>query len=369
MRLNEPVRRIVAMVPAHNEEDCIEATIGALLWQTRVPDEIIVICDNCSDDTFHHAQRAAAAALTRNVTVVKTVGNTQKKPGALNWAWRTFCQDADLLVTLDADTILPENAVADWAREFEQDPTLAGSSSKFTMRGSKFLVRLQRSEFARWTDTGLRRGWTSVLAGTGCSIRNSALKEIAKRADRSGPWAYLSQVEDFELTYRLREMGFHCHISPTVRAYTDAMDTYKALWNQRMKWQVGTVEDLMLFGWNRLTRVDWFQQFAGLCAAFVRIGWVAMTSAAIMLGMFHFIWWWLLPTAVFIANDTKQALRIPHRDKTDVIMAALLIPQEIFAWMRAGWFLAAWWEVLVGRVTGKKKDRWALQYKAEAERG
>jgi len=336
--------------------------------QERQPEEIVVICDNCTDSTFKNAVSAAVGA--DNVTVVKTVRNTHKKPGALNWAWHAFCQEADMVVTLDADTVLPPNAVGDWAKEFEADETLGGSSSKFTMRGSKFLVRLQRSEFARWTDTGLRRGWTSVLAGTGCAMRNSVIKQIAARDDRpGGPWNYASQVEDFELTYRIRELGFHCHISPTVRAYTDAMDTVKALWNQRMKWQVGTVEDLMHFGNNKLTRVDWMQQAAGLAAAFVRIGWVSMTITALILGIFHFMWIWLLPTIVFIANDTKQSFRIPHRDKTDVIMAALLIPQEIFAWMRAGWFIAAWWEVMSSKVTGKKKDRWAMQYLAEAERG
>src|SRR5262249_42139819 len=159
------------------------------------------------------------------------------------------------------DTILPPNAVADWEHEFAADERLAGSSSKFTMLGSKLLVRLQRFEFATWTDTSLRRGWTSVLAGTGCCIRNDALRMVVAGAHGSarldGPWSYESQVEDFELTYRIRELGYHCHVSPTVRAYTDAMDTVRALWGQRMKWQVGTVEDLLAIGVNRLTFADW----------------------------------------------------------------------------------------------------------------
>jgi poly-beta-1,6-N-acetyl-D-glucosamine synthase len=70
--------------------------------------------------------------------------------------------------------------VRDWEREFEADRQLGGSSSKFTVPavpggGGNLLVRLQRAEFARWTMTGLRRGWTSVVAGTACAIRNSVL--------------------------------------------------------------------------------------------------------------------------------------------------------------------------------------------------
>jgi len=357
---------MVALIPAHNEQDSILETVKAVYNQDRRPDQIVVVSDNSTDETY---RRAKSLCFGRpEITVVQTENNTHKKPGALNWAWNTFCQDADLVVTLDADTILPPNAVGDWEQEFLADDTLGGSSSKFTMPGNNFLVRLQRSEFSRWTDTGLRRGWTSVLAGTGCTIRNSVLKAIALRDDRIGPWHYDSQVEDFELTYRIREFGLHCHISPTVRAYTDGMDNLRSLWNQRMKWQVGTVEDLLHIGVNPLTRVDWWQQAAGLGAAFVRFGWVSMTVLALAFHMFHFYPLWLLPTVVFILNDTRQALRIPHRNKIDVLMAMLLLPQEFFAWMRAAWFITAWYEVGYGKLTGRKKDRWALQYQAEASR-
>jgi hypothetical protein len=230
---------------------------------------------------------------------------------------------------------------------------------------SDLLVRLQRAEFSKWTDTGLRRRWTSVLAGTGCVIRNAALREIAYRSDREGPWTYASMVEDFELTYRIRQLGYHCHISPTVRAYTDAMRTVRSLWAQRMKWQVGTVEDLLSFGVTKLTYTDWRQQAAGLLAAAVRISWVAFTLLALVDGSLHMAWLWLIAPAFFIANDVKQALRIPHRDRRDVLLAALLLPQEFFAWLRAGWFLAAWCSVLTSRVTRRRKDRWAMQYVAE----
>jgi cellulose synthase/poly-beta-1,6-N-acetylglucosamine synthase-like glycosyltransferase len=351
--------KIVALIPAHNEAGSIEATLRALLAQERIPDKIVVIADNCTDDTF---ERASEFSL---VTVFKTVGNLHRKSGALNMAWHATCRDADLVMCLDADTELPPHAVRDWESEFAADPYLGGSSSKFTMLGTGLLVRLQRAEFSKWTDTGLRRRWTSVLAGTGCVIRNAALREIAYRADREGPWTYASMVEDFELTYRIRQLGYHCHISPTVRAYTDAMRTVRSLWAQRMKWQVGTVEDLLSFGVTKLTYTDWRQQAAGMLAAAVRVSWVAFTLLALANGSLHMAWLWLVAPAFFIANDVKQALRIPHRDRRDVLLAALLLPQEFFAWLRAGWFLAAWCSVLTSRVTRRRKDRWAMQYVAE----
>jgi cellulose synthase/poly-beta-1,6-N-acetylglucosamine synthase-like glycosyltransferase len=79
-----------------------------------------------------------------------------------------------------------------------------------------------------------------VLAGTASCIRSDVLRRITKcqalNDGRDGPWSYDSQVEDFELTYRIREAGYHCHVSPTVRAYTDAMDTVHSLWRQPVAW-------------------------------------------------------------------------------------------------------------------------------------
>jgi cellulose synthase/poly-beta-1,6-N-acetylglucosamine synthase-like glycosyltransferase len=181
-----------------------------------------------------------------------------------------------------------------------------------------------------------------------------------------GPWSYSSQVEDFELTYRIRELGYRCHVSPTVRAYTDAMDNVRALWGQRMKWQVGTVEDLLAFGFNRLTFLDWRQQLAGMVSAAVRFTWVILMVWGALFGLLDFNPIWLLLPLLFVGVDVKRAFRVPHRDKWDVILAALLVPQEIFAWMRAAWFCTSWLEVIVGKITGRRRDRWTLQYAAES---
>ena len=43
--------RVTVLVPAHNEAATVAHVIYTLRQQTRLPDEIIVICDNCTDDT------------------------------------------------------------------------------------------------------------------------------------------------------------------------------------------------------------------------------------------------------------------------------------------------------------------------------
>ena len=351
---------IVALIPAHNEAGSIGRTLEGLTQQTRVPDRIVVIANGCTDDT------ADVARGFDGVTVLDLPALPHRKSEALNYGWDRFGRDADMVICLDADTFLPDNAVADWWSELEADPTLGGSSSKFTMQGSGLLVRLQKAESSAWTDIGLRRGSTRVLSGTGCALRGSVLRDVAARDDREGPWSYHSATEDFELTYRIREAGWACRVSPTVRAYTDSMRTVRALWGQRMKWQVGTVDDLLTFGVNRLTLLDWWGQAMGLFTAFIRIlAVVVLAGYLTMLGGLTFVWWWFLLPLLIVALDVKRSMRIPHRDWRDVLIAASFFPNEMFMWLRTGWFLRSWFDVLLSRVTGRRRDRWAAQYKAE----
>ena len=381
--------RIIALIPAYKEEESIAATVEALLAQERVPDQIVVIPNGCKADGAND-QTAEIARTYMNTGVPLTVFEfpqklEHKKSEALNRAWNEFARDADLVICLDADTILPSNAVRDWEEEFLNPVSaitskrrqkkakatgvkLGGSSSKFTMRGGDFWTRLQRSEVAMWTDVGLKRGFTTVLAGTGCAISGQGLREVVDTTGRYGPWSYDSQVEDFELTYQLRKLGYVCWISPTVRAYTDSMKNLRALWGQRMKWQVGTVEDLLSLGVRRLTLVDWYQQFIGIMLALVRLTWVMMVVAQITLGIFQFhILWMLAVPGAFALGQLMLATRIPDADGMDYVYAIAIIPGEIFAWVRAGWFLKAWCEVLAAKLfKTTRKDRWQMQYAAEA---
>jgi biofilm PGA synthesis N-glycosyltransferase PgaC len=366
---------LVVLIAAHNEEQSIVPTLRSLLEQHRAPDRIVVAADNCTDRT------AEMARAVPGVTVFETVNNKAKKPGALNQASRRYATDADLVVCMDADTTLGPLALADWEQEFDDDRLLGGCSAKFTMIAGdglswfeRMLVRLQRAEFSKWTDLALKRGRkTSVLAGTACCFRNEALREITRwrlsGTPAPAPWIASSLVEDFELTYRLRQCGWTTKVSATVRAYTDAMTDMRSLWAQRMKWQTGTVEDLLAFGVNRLTLFDWWQQVQGMIAIAVRFTWIVLLLRAILIQQFILQPAWLIPPFLFLLNDIKQSFRIPLRDRADVAVAAAFLPQEGFAWIRAGWFAASWMQVLRQRLFSVgRRDLWAAQASAERRR-
>ena len=137
----------------------------------------------------------------------------------------------------------------------------------------------------------------------------------------------LQHGEDFELTYRIRAAGYLLPGVADGAGYTDAMKTVSALWSQRMRWQSGTVSDLMRLGFNRLTALDWIQQFAGFVQAFVRIGWLLALVISLALGTFVFQPVWLACPVYFAVTDWIMAARIPHRTWRDRVTAFSLVPR------------------------------------------
>jgi len=389
--------RITVLIAAHNEEDCIEMALDSVLEQTRPPDLILVAADNCTDRTVELARSRPG------VVVFETENNSDRKCGALNQGWERSHWYTDFYIFIDADTVLPQNSVEEWEKELASDEKIAAISGKFTMLTSsqfhkmandgelpksclnvpdmsireRMWVSLQRGEFAKWADAGLRRKgkygprWTNVIGGCAAAIRKSVIEEVISERAQSGvygdnptPWTNTSMVEDFELTFQMRSLGYQCRVSATVRAYTGTMMSLKKLWAQRMKWQVGTAGDLRKIGFEKLTAYDWYQQALGIFTAICRICWISLI--VLDLAFFQKValmkFWYIFPLA-FIAVEVKDAMRIPHRQKMDILLAAVFVPAEAFAWIRAAWCVAAWFQVF----RGAKKDYWLLQGAAEGD--
>ena len=93
---------VTVLVPAHNEEDRIRATLEALHLQTRKPDRVIVVADNCSDTTVDIAESLGAITY-------ETIDNEHKKGGALNQILAVLLplvKSNEVFLIMDADTSL-----------------------------------------------------------------------------------------------------------------------------------------------------------------------------------------------------------------------------------------------------------------------
>jgi glycosyltransferase involved in cell wall biosynthesis len=169
---------VVVIVPAHNEAEQLSGTIAALRQQTRIPDEIVVVSDNSTDDTV-------AVARSLGVTVMTTVNNHARKAGAINQALSRILSarlpDFFILV-MDADTELSAQWIETAARELAGNPRAvvggtylglpvqSGSDTGIASRVHEGLVRqLQINEFERASRLQGRKSRTSIwcLSGTG----------------------------------------------------------------------------------------------------------------------------------------------------------------------------------------------------------
>ena len=98
--------RIAVVVPAHNESDGIVLTLSDILPQLRYGDRLIVVADNCSDDTADVSARAGAEVISRNDT--SRIG----KGYALGRGIEHLDQDPpDFVLFVDADCRVDKGAV------------------------------------------------------------------------------------------------------------------------------------------------------------------------------------------------------------------------------------------------------------------
>ena len=176
-----PVGPLVALLPAHDEEASIGAALDSLRDQTRPPDHIIVVADNCTDRTVEIARE-------RGVEVHETVGNSHKKAGALNQVLDlllpTLGDHAQVLV-MDSDCTLDPEFLA-VARANLREGSLGGVGGTFRGGpGGGLVGTFQRNEYARYErDVRRLRGRALVLTGTASVFPVSVLREVvAARRD------------------------------------------------------------------------------------------------------------------------------------------------------------------------------------------
>src|SRR5258706_5027996 len=86
-RVRPPSRtRFLVVIPAHDESALIGDTVRSVLASDYPASlrEVVVIADNCTDDTVVEARRAGSTCLER------VDFHRRGKPWALNWIFRTL---------------------------------------------------------------------------------------------------------------------------------------------------------------------------------------------------------------------------------------------------------------------------------------
>jgi 1,2-diacylglycerol 3-beta-glucosyltransferase len=228
--------RFVVVVPAHNEALVIEQAVVSLQTIAYPTDKyrIVVIADNCTDET-------AAIARTAGAKVVERFDDKRRSKGyALTDVFPQLLEDTwvDAVVVVDADTIVSSNILSAISARFERGELAAQVDYRVMAADSSWRTELMGVAFACFHEVrslGRERfGLSSGLRGNGMAFTRRAL-EIA-------PHTAASLVEDLEYGIELGELGVR--VAYVGEAFVEAeMPTAESsAATQRQRWEAGRAD-------------------------------------------------------------------------------------------------------------------------------
>ncbi len=297
--------RIAVLVPAHDEASGIARTLAAVTGQLHGNDRVLVVADNCSDDT-------AAIARAAGAQVVERFHDTDRGKGfALAFGVDALRADPPgLVVILDADCELGPGALDALAASVAATDRpaqalylmTAPADARLPRRLAQFAWRVRnRVRPAGWHRLGL----PCQLMGTGMAFTWPML--------RSAPLANASIVEDMKLGIDLAAAGRPPVFCPDALVTSTFPESTAATSTQRTRWEHGHLEmilrevpGLLAAAWRR---GDW--RLVGM-ALDLCVPPLALLAALLLAGTVAsalFSWWaadvtlvgaWLVLLATFI---------------------------------------------------------------------
>ncbi|WP_218649243.1 MULTISPECIES: glycosyltransferase family 2 protein [Paenarthrobacter] len=331
---------VTVLVPAHNESAGITETLLSLNNQTQRPDRVIVVADNCTDDTEE-------LALAQGAEVMRTVGNKDKKAGALNFALSELLPDADpedLFLVQDADSQLALDFIENATRNLLADELLGAVGGVFSGGpGGGFVGHLQRNEYARYArDVKRLHGKCLVVTGTAALFRVKTLRDVVAARlkgmlppgnGNGGVYDTSVLTEDNELSFALLTLGYRIASPSNCTLVTEVMPTWRELWSQRLRWKRGAVENCVQYGWTKVTRPYWGRQFLSMIGVLVTLAYFGSLLFALISGMgLNLQPFWITVTGIFIL---ERIVTVRYRGWRYMLLAATMYETVIDIFLQA----------------------------------
>jgi 1,2-diacylglycerol 3-beta-glucosyltransferase len=228
-----PRRRFDIVVPAHDEEAGIGATVVSLLAldYPAALRRVVVVADNCTDGTADRAREAGAEV------IVRTDAGRRGKGYALALAFERSIEAglADAVVVVDADTTVSPNLLLAFAARLDQGAVAVQAAYGVRNPDDSWRTRLVAIAFALFNTLRClgreRLGCSVGLRGNGMCFAVSVLREVPHQA--------FSIVEDLEYGVRLGLAGHRIHYAAEAEVLGDMAATAEASKVQRRRWEGG----------------------------------------------------------------------------------------------------------------------------------
>lgn len=231
--LSEFKGHIAVIVPAHDESEAILPTLSDIREQLRAGDRLLVVADNCTDDT---ASVVAAAGIE---VVERSEPDRRGKGYALEFGvGHLWSRPPDVVIFFDADCRLEKGAIDNLASSCAKNgrPTQALYLMKGPVQQS---INYQVAEFAWRVKNWLRplglfsAGLPVQLVGTGMAIPWGALSSIDLGSG--------AVVEDLKLGLDLAAAGHAPQFCPAAVVTSTFAASREGASGQRRRWESGHI--------------------------------------------------------------------------------------------------------------------------------
>jgi cellulose synthase/poly-beta-1,6-N-acetylglucosamine synthase-like glycosyltransferase len=224
-------RRVAVLVPAHNESTDLLPTLSDLKQQLASGDRLLVVADNCTDDT-------AAIAKAEGADVVERHDAERRGKGyALDFGLAHLARDpTEIVIIIDADCRLSGGAIDELASTCAAtlrpvqalNLMRAPAQSRINHRAAEFAWRIKN-----WLrPLGLRKlGLPCQLLGTGMAFP----WDLIRKANLASG----AIVEDVKLGLELARAGSPPLFCPTATVTSEFPSSTEGAKTQRLRWEQG----------------------------------------------------------------------------------------------------------------------------------
>ncbi|OWR28505.1 glycosyl transferase [Saccharibacillus sp. O23] len=281
-----PYDPVTILVACYNEEAGIADTLRYISTQDYTGDVQVIVIDNNSTDRTAAVAEEIAEELGLRLNVI--FESTPGKNHALNAALAHV--ETDLMLTLDADTLLHQKALRHIVARYKSSPddvcAVAGAVLVRNSRGN-FLAKIQEWDYFLGIASikrlqGLFQG-TLVAQGAFSLYRTKVVREVGGWPDAIG--------EDIVLTWRFLSQGWKVYFEPLAVAFTDVPESLYHFFRQRSRWARGMVEALKVVKpWQQPSPYTKYLTFCNLVMPYLDLIYTFVWLPGLVLAFFGYYW-------------------------------------------------------------------------------
>jgi poly-beta-1,6-N-acetyl-D-glucosamine synthase len=232
------------IVPAWNEEAGIWKTVHSIvnLKYPREKLEVLIVDHGSTDKTAEVAKKLIKAYPEYNIKLIhKARAKGHVKAHATNEGLKYA--KGELIACVDADSVVMEDSVLLMVDYFEEENVGAVISTIKVSQPKNIYEKIQHLEyiFATFTRSLMSKADTLHISQGALSIykKNLLLKY--------GGFDEKNITEDLEIAMRLKYYGHRILLCKESISYTRVPGTFKALWDQRVRWFRGFMYNAVKF--------------------------------------------------------------------------------------------------------------------------